>query len=187
MLFWGFIGAQVMIFFGRGIEQAWGAFRVTAYILGWFLSSAVCGLALGVTPGGALLAQTILFAFAVLYPNEELLLFFILPVKVKWIALVSAGFTLFQVVENPFYLLLVIPGTLNFLVAFGPDFIKGRLRHKKVADRRAQHQAAQAPEGSSFHQCRVCQKTELDDAALEFRVMADGEEICNVCRAKSAS
>jgi hypothetical protein len=182
MLFWGFVGTQVMIFFGRGVEHAWGAFRVTLYIAGWFFCSTICGLLLGMPPGGTLLAQTVLFAFATMYPDQELYVFFILPVKMKWIALISAAATLFSVIQAPFYILWVLAGTMNFLVVFGPVFFKRARQSAQVADRRARHTAAQLPEGSSFHQCSVCQKTELDDATLEFRVLDSGDEICSVCR-----
>lgn len=182
MLFWGFVGAQVMIFFGRGIEHQWGAFRVTLYIAGWFFCSTIFGLLLGFSPSGALLAQTVLFAFAAMYPDQELYVFFILPVKVKWIALLSAAATLFGVIQSPYYILQVLAGTMNFLVVFGPVFFSRARQSAQVADRRARHAAAQVPEGGSFNKCSVCGKTELDDATLEFRVLDSGDEICSVCR-----
>lgn len=182
MLFWGFFATQIMMFFGRGIEHEWGAFRVNLYIVGWFFCSTICGLLLGMPPGGTLLAQTVLFAFATMYPDQELYLFMILPVKVKWIALISAAATLFMVIQSPILILQVLAGTMNFLVVFGPVFFRQARQSAQVADRRARHGAAQLPEGSHFHQCSVCRKTDLDDATLEFRVLDSGDEICSACR-----
>jgi len=186
-ILWGIITAQLFMMFGRGLEQAWGAFRVNLYILVWFIMSWVFGFIFGTAIDGMYLAQTILFAFAMLYPNEELMLFFILPVKMKWIALISAGMTVFMVMQDPWSIIMIVAGHLNFFAAFGPDVIKQTKHAAKVTDRRSRFAAAAAPAGAFFHQCSVCQKTEIDNPQLDFRVLASGDEICSDCRSKNAA
>lgn len=183
-LIWALIGALFMMWIGRGLEAAWGAFRVNLYILGWMLAVTVGALVFHWPASGMFLFQTLLFAFATLYPNEEIYIYFILPVKMKWVAALSAGMTAFIVIGNPALLFPVLLAHLNYFVAFGPGFLSERARMAQVASRRGKFESAQLPQGTFFHQCSVCKKTELDDAHLDFRVLDSGEEICSVCRAK---
>jgi hypothetical protein len=128
------------------------------------------------------LYQSLFFAFATFYPNEEIMVYFILPVKIKWLALIAAGMTLLGVVQQPVLLLPVLCGHLNYLVAFLPGLISERLHAAKVTDRRARFQEAAPASGSFFHQCSVCKKTEIDNPQLDFRVLDSGDEICSDCR-----
>ena len=187
MVFWGFIGARIMMFFASGLEQEWGIFRTNLYVLGWFLVSWVFGFGLGAGLGGMLLASSILFAFASLFPNQELMLFFVLPVKMKWIAWLAAGMMMFQVMDSPLLLIVFVPGHLNYLFAFVPYYLREFKHSSKVADRRARFAAGSAAAAAFFHQCSVCKKTEIDNPQLDFRVLDSGDEICDVCRAKRAA
>lgn len=181
---WALIGAMFMIWIGSGLEAAWGAFRVNLYIIGWMVAVTLGALLFHWPASGMFLFQTLLFAFATLYPNEEIYIYFILPIKMKWLAALTAGMTAFLVVREPSLLFPVLMGHLNFFVAFGPAFLSERARMAQVASRRGKFESAQLPQGSFFHQCSVCKKTELDDAQLDFRVLDSGDEICSVCRAK---
>jgi hypothetical protein len=181
---WALIGAMFMMWIGSGLEAAWGAFRVNLYIIGWMVAVTLGALLFHWPASGMFLFQTLLFAFAALYPNEEIYIYFILPIKMKWLAALTAGMTAFLVVREPSLLFPVLMGHLNFFVAFGPAFLSERARMAQVASRRGKFESAQLPQGSFFHQCSVCKKTELDDSQLEFRVLDSGDEICSVCRAK---
>lgn len=183
-LIWALIGTMFIMWIGRGLESAWGSFRVNLYVFGWMLAVTVGALVFHWPAQGMFLYQTLLFAFATLFPNEEILIYFILPIKMKWVAALSAGLTIFMVIGNPSLLLPVLLGHLNFFVAFGPSFISERARMAQVVSRRGRFESAKIPEGTFFHQCSVCKKTELDDSHLEFRVLDSGDEICSVCRAK---
>jgi hypothetical protein len=169
---------------GRVLEEAWGAFRVNLYVFWLVLSLGVWSLFFGFPLSSYWLFHTLLFAVAVLIPNEEILLFFIIPVKMKWIAFLDAGAMFFMFLGAPSAIFLIVFANLNFLAVFGPHFVKLWLQRGKVAARRTRFESAQLPQGSFFHQCSVCKKTELDDSHLEFRVLDSGDEICSVCRAK---
>ena len=126
--------------------------------------------------------SSILLAFACIVPNFEILLFFILPVKVKWIGAFTGAMLLYQAIAIPSAFIPVLFSVLNFLVAFGPAFVH-RMKHKGVVtERRARFVAARKSETPHFHQCASCGKTELDDKTLDFRVGADGEEYCSECK-----
>ena len=47
-----------------------------------------------------MLAASLFFAFAWFYPDEVIYVFFILPMKIKWLAWVSAAFFLFGFVTR---------------------------------------------------------------------------------------
>ncbi|HYF35198.1 MAG TPA: hypothetical protein VD994_07930 [Prosthecobacter sp.] len=179
----GALAAIFLMWIGRALDEAWGHFRVNLYVLGGLIPQALAGL---LWEGGAVngwwLYTTTLFAMACIYPNEEILLMFILPVKVKWIAWLAAAYVVLTVVGTPVAMLAAVLAHLNFLIAFGPGFAKGRLHMAKVTQRRQRFETAQAPENTYFHKCHVCGKTDVDDPALDFRVTEEGDEICSKCR-----
>ncbi|MEN3943196.1 hypothetical protein WJU23_17995 [Prosthecobacter sp. SYSU 5D2] len=178
------IGALFMMWLGRGLDEAWGAFRVNLYVIGGMISLAIGAVFFGYEPTAMWLYLTALFAFASIYPNEEILLFFILPVKIKWVAIFTAVMLGLSVLLNPMALIPMFFALLNYAVTFGPDFVKGQLQAAKTGNRKARF--AEATAGAAFfHQCKVCGKTEVDDRTLNFRVTDDGDEICSSCRKSS--
>ena len=123
----------LMWLIGHTLEQSWGDFRFNVYyflgVLGAILAAAVTGW--GTT---YYLNLSLFFAFAMLYPEMRLLLFFI-PVKVKWLALFSGVLCLFGFVFGTWAdRLSVLFSLLNFLIFFGGDFwrmAKQELRYAK--------------------------------------------------------
>ncbi|WP_395717692.1 hypothetical protein [Prosthecobacter sp.] len=172
------------LWLGRVLEDAWGAFRVNLYVIWLVLSLGVWSLFFGFPLSSYWLLNTLLFAVAALIPNEEILLFFIIPVKMKWIALLDAAAMFFMFLGSPSAIFLIVFANLNFLAAFGPHFLKIWMQRGKVAARRSRFESAQLPQDAFFHQCSVCKKTEIDNPHLEFRVLDSGDEICGECRAK---
>lgn len=181
-LIWAVIGAMFLIWLGRGLDEAWRPFRVNLYVLGGMVSLAVGSLLFGYEADGRWLYATTLFAFACIYPNEEIMFYFVLPIKMKWVAAISAGFLIVTVLRSPWYVIPAGFALLNFFIAFGPDFLRGRFAAAKVAQRRERYQEAAVDPAASFHKCSVCGKTELDDRSLDFRVTDEGDEICSECR-----
>ena len=178
------ISTLFMLWMGRGLDQAWGAFRVNLYVVGGVLSLTLGALLFGYSGGAVWLFQTLLFAFAVFYPDEEILLFFVIPIKIKWLAIIGAAATAFAVLGSPALLPQIVFANLNFLVAFGPSALRHGAQRAKVMERRGRFESAQHPDDAFFHQCAVCGKTEVDDPKLEFRVIANGDEVCQDCRSK---
>jgi membrane associated rhomboid family serine protease len=182
---WILFAIMIMFTMGDGLEQAWGTFRVNLYVLGGILAMDIGTMIFGFNPVGLTLYSTIFLAFAVFYPNFEFLLFFVLPVKVKYLAWLNGALLLLVFIGSPAQRLPVLFSVLNFLVAFGPGFIRGAKHGAVVAQRKSRFDAARTSESAAFHQCASCKKTELDDKNLDFRVTADGEEYCTVCRPRT--
>lgn len=123
---------------GSELEMAWGAFRFTVYYLFGIVGSIIAGLIAGGTTA-VYLNLSLFFAFAALFPNRQLLLFFIIPVKVKWLGLIDAVFFIFSIIASMVVgdwqnVLAAVMAVLNFLIFFGPGFISDaqhKLRYLK--------------------------------------------------------
>lgn len=119
---------------GHTLEQTWGDFRFNVY---YFLGVIGAILAAAITGWGTTyyLNLSLFFAFAMLYPDMPLLLFFIIPVKMKWLALFAGALCLFSLVFGSWAdRASVLFSFLNFLLFFGGDFwrmAKQEIRYAK--------------------------------------------------------
>jgi membrane associated rhomboid family serine protease len=166
-------------FIGEGLEQAWGAFRVTLYFFVGMIGTTAAAFFFGSNFSNSMLTATLFFAFARFYPNEVVYLFFILPLKVKWIAWVMAGFLAFGFVASTnAYRMALLAAVSNYLIFFGPGFLQQARQRQQVAGRRKRFEEAARDESEPLHRCAVCGETERSDPDLEFRVASDGQEYC---------
>jgi len=167
-----------------GLEEAWGSFRVNLYVFGGMLAVAIGGLLFGYATTGSILWTTLMLAYAFYFPNQEILLMGIIPLKIKWLAWIAGGSVVFIFLGVPERRAEILFSVLNFLIAIGPGLV-GLVKHRaRVAERRQRYvSAAQTPEGASLHRCVRCGKTETDHPRLDFRVNAEGEDVCSECRA----
>lgn len=82
---------------GEALERDWGVARFNLFYLTGVLGTIAAGLITGFATN-QFLNLSLFFAFAILFPNFELRLFFILPVKVKWLAYLNAAFFVYMLV-----------------------------------------------------------------------------------------
>lgn len=88
-----FFGAFALYILGSALEAEWGTAEYTAFWLVATLGASFSAWLLG-TPlvsDPFVVPISMLFAYAVLFPEAQFLVFFVLPVKVKWIAVFSAA------------------------------------------------------------------------------------------------
>ena len=126
----------LMWLIGHTLEQSWGDFRFNVYyllgVLGAILAAVITGW--GTT---YYLNLSLFFAFAMLYPEMRLLLFFIIPVKIKWLALFAGALCLFSLVFGGWAeRLSVLFSLLNFLLFFGGDFWRTARQELRYAKNR---------------------------------------------------
>lgn len=178
----------MMLFYyslGTALERTWGAFRYNVYIfsgilftvIGAFLLYLIVGVdavGYGVFFSTYYINMSIFLAFAVSYPDMEVLLYFILLIKMKWMALVYAALTIYDLVRgNLFTRIAIIASLLNFIVFFlssrnvKPYMPKEQMRKRKFKQEQERPHMTYA--GGARHRCAVCGRTELDDPNLEFR------------------
>lgn len=164
---------------GNGLERAFGAFRLTLYFLVGMIGTTAAAFFFGSNFSNKMLIASLFYAFARFYPDEVIYVLFILPVKIKWVAWVSAAFLLLGfLVNSNSYRMAVVAALSNYLVFFGPEIVyQARHRHE-VSSRRRRFEVQSRSETEPLHKCAVCGATELSDPNLDFRVARDGEEYC---------
>ena len=115
------LGIYFTWFIGTALEREWGDFRYTVYLLSGILGTVLGCLLTGVTASTYCLSLSLLLAFAMLYPEVQVLLFFVIPIRVKYFGFFAAVMWVFS------FLAASLPGKLDYLLAmlnvwlfFGP-------------------------------------------------------------------
>ena len=184
---------------GSVLEREWGTAKFNVfYGLGILLNVVVGFLLYAVTaplyPSHLLPLLTtasmtyvnlsLFFAFATLYPNMQVLLFFIIPIKIKWLAWIDAALFGWSVLSSLLGVftsgLAALPGViiplvaiLNYFIFFWDNFLQlfGRVKYQTsrqtVNFKKATKQAQQ--QKGYIHKCAVCGKTDTDYPNEEFR------------------
>ncbi|MGH7830347.1 MAG: rhomboid family intramembrane serine protease [Candidatus Binatia bacterium] len=129
--FWVLFVLWFLYFIVEGIENLWGSFRTTFYVLISVILTICFSLLFGVTiTSVGDLESTLFLAAAALSPDTEILLFFVLPVKLLWLAWLTGAFILWRLVTGSWlerlYILLIY---LNYLLFFGP-YHYGQLKQR---------------------------------------------------------
>lgn len=161
-------GWYLFYLMGSALESFWGAFRFNAYL---FISFALTVALAFITPRSAVsnvfILGSVFLAFAYLNPDFELIVFFILPVKVKWLALLTWAFNLYQFVRGDLADRLQIGSSVvAFLVFFGGDMMRTLQNRQRTSARRAQREVEKA---QPRHVCFVCGKNDITHPQLDFR------------------
>lgn len=123
---------------GSGLEQAWGAFKFNLYYLIGMAGTTAAAFITGIGDTGVYLNLSLFLAFAFLYPDFQVLLFFILPVKVKYLAWLNwallAGTVILAGLPHK---IAAAAAVVNYFIFFGPDLYRRiRLKNKIRQNRR---------------------------------------------------
>ncbi|MBQ6661105.1 MAG: hypothetical protein IJM57_06745 [Lachnospiraceae bacterium] len=217
-IFFILITMYLYYFIGNMLEMRWGSFRFNLFYFAGMLFNIVMAIlaygvfriALGVSVtvpiSIAYINLAMFFAFAVEFGEVQLLLFFIIPVKVKYLGLFYAGMYAWEFVSvfikdgAMAFLILFLPfvfGILNFIVYWIASRKTRAKRRATISDLRRkmaymQGVNAGVREGSvvntvgnkkviTKHRCAVCGRTELDDDMLEFRFCSKCEGDYEYC------
>ena len=178
---WVFLYLNLLWLMGEGLEQAWGSFKLNLFYLLGMVGTTVAAFCFGADDAtGFYLNLSLFFAFATLFPNFPIMLFFIVPVRVKWIALFSCVAVLFPLLTGTMGDRLIVGvSLLNYLLFFGPDWITYWREQGRTIRRQQKFKAVQTVEPEeTLHHCKICGRTEATSPELDFRVADDGEEYC---------
>jgi hypothetical protein len=176
---------------GRSLENTWGAFRFNLFYISGILFNIVAAVILYFIIGGTYpmgltyINRSMFFAFAAIFPNMQLLLFFIVPVKIKYLAYIYGAVIGYDIINyfraafSTSYLPLrtgYIAIGISILVALANFFVffLATRKYKRISPatkRRRTHYNKQVKRSNSItrHKCAVCGRTEMDDENLEFR------------------
>ena len=174
---------------GSILEREWGTAKFTLYyaggalltLLGVVITSLITGNHFYTLAGTGYVNLSMFLAFAVLFPNMTVLLFFIIPIKIKWLAIIDGAFFAFEIVSgilsgNVVGIITPVLALLNFAIFITPHVRylrqKTQYRHSPgvVNFRRTVHQAQQQQQKAPYHhKCAVCGRTDTDYPDLQFR------------------
>lgn len=181
----------VMLFFyyslGTTLENTWGKFRYNAYILGGFLLTIVGAFivyfiyilqgyntvyGIGYVFSTYYVNLSIFLAFAASYPDMQVMLYFVIPVKIKWMAWLDIAVLAIDIVRSGFQwelIVAILASLANFLIFFfstrNYKRVSPREMHRKQEFKR---QVRKAPIITK-HKCAICGRTDEDSPELEFR------------------
>lgn len=185
----------IMLYFyyslGTTLEQTWGAFRYNVYIISGMLFTAVGAIVLYLVQSGmdanplnaaaygltiSMMISTyyvnmsIFLAFAANYPDMQILFWFIIPIKIKWLAYVYAAILAYNFIMGGAEVrVAIVASLLNFILFFLSTRNMKRLSPREIHRKKAYHQQVNQARGVTKHKCAICGRTEEDDPTLEFR------------------
>jgi hypothetical protein len=154
---------------GEALEQNWGSFRYNVYLLIGYLATVAVSFLTPQAPASiGFLEVSVFLAFAALFPDFVIYLFFLLPVKIKWLALLAWIGYFFALVSGTWATrLLVLASICNFLLFFSKDIIYRLQRGRRsMALQAARIGAKPKP---YFHRCTVCGITDRSHPQASFR------------------
>ncbi|MDD7267107.1 MAG: rhomboid family intramembrane serine protease [Lachnospiraceae bacterium] len=181
-------------FLGTQLERYWGSFRFTLYIVVGLILHWIAAIGLYLVldlrylMGTEYLNLSVFLAFAATFPNTEFRLYFLIPIKAKYIGMLTGAWFAVTIIAGflpmdlrPSGLMGFSPATSvaallslgNFLLFWLLQSTRYKTKRKKVASgRRVAGEKVlhfRAKEPVTRHRCSVCGRTELDDPTLEFR------------------
>mgnify|MGYP001552170684 CR=1 FL=1 len=166
--------AFIMYFFyftGSTLEGYWGTLRYNLFILTGYLLTV--GLAF-VTPNALaenlFIGGSVFLAFAYLHPEFVIYVLMVLPVKIKWVALLTWALYAWTFVTGGLAeRLSIVAAAGNFLLFFGRDL----WLDLRAGRRRLRHQARRSADGreqpAPRHRCHVCGKDSNTYPQMDFR------------------
>ena len=176
---------------GTSLERTWGSFRYTLYIFSGLLFVLMAAFITYFVTGGFVVIDgmtymiggsvfttyyvslSVFLAYAACYPDMQILLWFVIPIKMKWMGLVYGVMILYGIISGSMVTrIAIIASILNFIIFFLSTRNLSRYSPKERA-RKAKFKQQSAPHmtyaNGARHRCAVCGRTELDDPCLEFR------------------
>ncbi|MCI8282829.1 MAG: rhomboid family intramembrane serine protease [Lachnospiraceae bacterium] len=190
---------------GNTLERSWGTFRYNFYIFGGILTTILGAFVLyGISSliygpqGGQLyshlyagafstyyISMSIFLGFALTYPDMQVLLMFLIPIKMKYLAVLDVALLTYSMIQPGSgwgIRVVIISSLLNVVIFFfctrRYHSISPKEVHRKQVYRRQMRQAS----GITKHKCAVCGRTEKDGDNLEFRFCSKCEGNYEYCQ-----
>lgn len=153
---------------GTVLEANWGQFRFNLYCLIAYLGTLVAAVLVPAMPASnRYIGLSVFLAFAKLYPDFVIRLEFIIPVKIKYLAMLT---WLVLFIEFAFGTwvdcALVAASVGNYLLFFGKDIFRGLAHSKRQME---WHARVRKTSHQPFHNCTVCGANERTHPQMDFR------------------
>lgn len=162
---------------GNQLESHWGSFKFNVYYFIGMLGTTIAVLLTGGQGTATFLNLSLFLAFAHLYPDYELVIYFVLPVKMKYLAWLIYFYMIITIIgTQPAYMkAAALVSLLNYFLFFGADIIRG-FKNRKYATKNKIRYKSQMPRQVAreyIHKCSVCGLTDKEDPSMDFRYCPD--------------
>ncbi len=170
---------------GRTLERTWGPFRFNVYIFSGviftIIGAFVLYLAFGRSPltdiymmnfSTYYICMSMFLAFAVAYPDMQVLLMMIIPIKMKWLGIAYGVLIVLELFQGNWGdRVLILASLMNFVIYFLMTRNLSRYTPHEVHRRNnfKKNVKQMQPKNAPKHKCAICGRTEKDGANLEFR------------------
>jgi hypothetical protein len=168
---------------GSALESHWGTFRYNIYLLiGYIATLGAAFLIPNAVATNLFLQGSVFLAFAWLYPDFLLYILFVIPVKIKWLALLTwIGYLWTLITGEWISKLMVIASICNFLLFFASD-IRDRIKTgKRHMEFQAKQSAERIKQKEPFHRCVVCGVTDISNPDMDFRYCPQCKDTPGYC------
>lgn len=158
----------IFYIYGISLEQQWGSFRYLVYFLAGYIATIILTLLFPSFPlYNGYIYTSLFLAFAYMYPNYLLYIFFVIPVRVKWLALFTWIGLIVGFVSGPTSTkIITVVSISNFFLFFGKHvFYSLQWRLQGTS-----YQFSRAVESRKPHHiCAVCGKNEIKNPDMDIR------------------
>ena len=202
LILWNALILYFYYLIGTSLENHWGApqfnmFFLTAVLccwgytlIGWLLSLVLPGYLTAMT--SAMVYASMFLAFATLFPDFQLMIFFIIPVRVKWLGILSAVGLVFTVVfgfvtGNILLSMSSLASLTAYLIWFAVPLLqrlgwkgKSTARHARFKSKIVMVDTKKSAK-SYRHKCCVCGKTDESDPEMQFRYCVECTGLKEYC------
>lgn len=185
-------------FLGEILEREWGAFRLNVYLLIGYLCAVGSGLLFRLPAGlvtDQFIHESMFLAFATLFPEKRVLVFYFIPIKVKWVGIITAALLVLNIASSLAFgdwqfALFILLCLLNYIIFFAPRLFTlirdGSRRDQYEAKIRTAGPYASPSHGNvvgdkPFHRCAVCGITDIDDPNMTFRYCSECQGSYEYC------
>jgi membrane associated rhomboid family serine protease len=171
-MIWVFLSLYFTWLVGSSLEQEWGALKFNLFYLIGAVGTAVAAFVTGGAQANEYLNLSLLFAFATLFPDYEIRLFLVLPIKMKWLGLLSAAIVVLQFFRGDTTTKgAIVAMFANYLLFFAghiAELVRGRRMLVRQAARRAEQRPQATEREADVRACAICGKTQ--EAGADIRV-----------------
>ena len=186
---------------GTTLERVWGTFRFSLYFFNGVLFTIIVSIFYYFVTGDSMsgiyfvsldyIYQAMFLAFAFLFPDTQFLLYFVIPIKAKWLGFAYVAFSVYEAIINfmnyqYLSILLLVVALGNFLLFY--FLTQNPRRRRPFSYQRTQTKrnvryknTAQQQNTGPHHRCAICGRTELDAPDLEFRYCSKCEGNYEYC------
>ena len=175
---------------GSSLENVWGGFKFNVYYLVGIISAIIIAFVnyfvFGVTSialAATIMNLSLFLAYAKIYPDAEILLFFVIPVKIKylgylnWFIIIASVLKSLVILDIGGALFTIVP-VISYLIFFlKSNYRQTKMRTGSVIRMKDYKKKVNSAKKSYVHKCVTCGITNVDDPDMEFRY-------CSKCNGK---